>query len=159
MQRYVFFFTYAITSVKSNTMVVARFMFESIGKPDRSDLTEFSSATHISQYLFNPWLPIFLALRDLLSLGETRTITINTDGSQPLPFDSSLDRERKLENMSEQLLHRFMEVTLLLFSIICNGRDEFRRCVVTTTFIAEIAPNEDTQHSLTHRRLLSGRAV
>jgi hypothetical protein len=150
---------YSVASLNSNTMVVARFIFDSIQKANRSRLTEYSNATHISQYLFNPWIGVFLPLRDLLSLGETRKIKANTDASQPLEYQASRDRERKLENMSEQLLHRFMEVTLVLFSIICGGRDEFRRCVVTTTFIPELMSDEDGQHSLTYRGLLSDRVV
>jgi hypothetical protein len=87
------FTTYSVASLNSNTMVVARFIFDSLQKANRSELTEFSNATHISQYLPNPWIGVFLALRELLSLGETRKIKANTDASQPLEYQASRDSE------------------------------------------------------------------
>ncbi|KAJ5759299.1 hypothetical protein N7520_006455 [Penicillium odoratum] len=40
--------------------------------------------------------------------------------------ETTVNEEEQEETTSEQLLHRFMEVILLLFSIICDSRDEYR---------------------------------
>nr|CEG04871.1 unnamed protein product [Fusarium clavum] len=108
------------------TYKMATFMYESIKQPEESDLKEYGTSTHITHFLLNPWLPVFLSLRDLVSIGNTATIKANTNASNSITLEDRADAERKLENMTEQLLHRFMEITLMLFSIICNERDQFR---------------------------------
>jgi hypothetical protein len=115
---------------------VAALVYESIKQPEESDLIEYETSKHISHFFCNPWFQVFIGLRDLVSIGNTATIKANTNASNSIPLKDRADAQRKLENMTEQLLHRFMETTLVLFSIICNERDAFRRYVIVAVCIS-----------------------
>ncbi|PYI18668.1 hypothetical protein BO99DRAFT_163429 [Aspergillus violaceofuscus CBS 115571] len=114
--------------------IVKRILNE-VTVPSRNDLAQFNK-THMSWYLFNPWCLFFTALRDNLArrnpvIAEKQ---LNKDATQE--SESRIEDEDKDEPTSEGLLHRFMEVILLLFSILRGERDDWRstprRTVVTT---------------------------
>ncbi|PYH75803.1 hypothetical protein BO82DRAFT_359739 [Aspergillus uvarum CBS 121591] len=108
----------------NNCYIVKRILNE-ITVVTRDDLARFDR-THMSWYLFNPWCLFFTALRDHLARSNPviEAEQLNEDGTQAR--ESHTRDEDKDEASSEGLLHRFMEVILLLFSILCGGRDEWR---------------------------------
>lgn len=102
----------------------------------KEELSLFSQATHMSWFLLNPWCLFFTSLRDLLTRGEAE---LEKDGKDPSRVALTTDEDEDGdETSSEQLLHRFMEVVLLLYSIICNDRDEFRRQAVNQSLKARL---------------------
>ncbi|KPM42500.1 hypothetical protein AK830_g4055 [Neonectria ditissima] len=115
--------SHAVMEAIRGNYIVTRFLNE-ITMASKEDLSMFSKATHMSWFMLNPWCLFFMSLRDHLTRGKAEV-------QKAVEQDSRLnetkdDDERKLEETSEQLLHRFMEMVLLLFSIICGGRDDFR---------------------------------
>lgn len=89
-----------------------------------TELSQFTT-THMSWFLLNPWCLFFTLLRDLMTRKNAEVEAAQVNKS--LTLESMVADEDKLEPSSEQLLHRFMEVILILFSILCDERDVFRR--------------------------------
>ncbi|EAW12962.1 uncharacterized protein ACLA_013990 [Aspergillus clavatus NRRL 1] len=88
-----------------------------------TELSQFTT-THMSWFLLNPWCLFFTLLRDLMTRKNAEVEAAQVNKS--LTLESMVADEDKLEPSSEQLLHRFMEVILILFSILCDERDVFR---------------------------------
>lgn len=74
----------------------------------------------------NPWALVFTALRDLLSRGQSETNRAAIDRSQKTD-DSRTSEEDHDEKTSEELLHRFMEMVLLLNAHLFDEAEEFQR--------------------------------
>ncbi|KAF5636059.1 hypothetical protein F52700_5373 [Fusarium sp. NRRL 52700] len=108
---------------KINDCYIVRRMLNEITIPSAKELYQFNSTTHISWYLLNPWSLFFIGLRDLLTRGEGE---IDRPWKMKSLDTSDSSMERKHEAMSEQLLHRFMEVVLVLFSILCGKEDSYK---------------------------------